>query len=106
MYKAKHHNKKEIIYYSLRYGQFITVPKGYPSDGATGAFDISSDGWWVHDVICDRGTWDDGTEISNWEASQVLQDILASEGRWFRKHTWFWSTWLLGGGEARTNGMW
>lgn len=98
-------NEIQIDYYSLRYKKWVTVPKGYLSDGATGAMDICSEGWWVHDVLCDRGTWDDGTPVTNWQASQVLQDILHSEGRWFRKRTWFWATWLLGGGKARDNGM-
>ena len=96
---------KEIKYYSVRYDKFITVPEGYPSDGATGAIDIYSNGWWVHDVLCDRGTFDDGTECNNLQASAILSDILKSEGRWFRARTWFITTWLFGGGKARENGM-
>lgn len=94
-----------IIYESPRYGKTVTVPKGYRSDGATGAMDITSRGWWVHDMLCDRGTWDDGTKLSNWQCSQVLQDILSSEGRKWQGHRWFWATWLFGGGQARANGM-
>lgn len=96
---------KEIVYESPRYKKTVTVPEGYPSDGATGAIDIYSDSWWVHDVLCDRGTFDDGTPCTNWQASQVLQDILKKEGRWFRSKYWFWFTWLFGGGKARDNGM-
>lgn len=102
----RYYAPRKIEYFSLRYNKWVTVPKGYPSDGATGAIDINTQGWWVHDVLCDKGTWDDGTPVTNWQASQVLSDILASEGRWFRKHTWFWATWILGGGEARGNGLW
>lgn len=104
-YYIKYYNPKEIHYYSKRYDKYVTVPYGYESDGATGARDIKSDSWWVHDVLCDRGYWDDGTPCTNWQASKVLQDILDDEGRWFRKHTWFWTTWLFGGGRARENGM-
>jgi hypothetical protein len=97
---------EEIFYTSPRYKQTCTVPEGYVSDGATGAMDISSQAWWVHDVLCDRGCWDDGTKLTNWQCSQVLQDILAFEGRYWQSKRWFWATWLMGGGKARKNGMW
>lgn len=103
---AKYLCPYEIKYFSERYRKWVTVEKGYPSDGATGGFDIWSEAWWVHDLLCDRGTWDDGTPVTNWQASQVLQDILVDEDRYFRSKTWFWATWLFGGGEARKNGMW
>ena len=96
-----YYNKKEIKYYSVRYDKYVTVPEGYPSDGATGAEDIYSDSWWVHDVLCDRGTWDDGSAVTNWQASQVLQDILRSEGRWLRSKYWFWFTYLFGGKKLK-----
>lgn len=99
-------NKEEFTYYSPTYDKGVTVPEGYRSDGATGAVDISSMGWWVHDVLCESGVWDDGTKVTNWQASKVLSEILDMEGRWFRKHTWFWATWIFGGGQARRNGMW
>lgn len=95
----------QINYYSPRYGKFVTVPMGYRSDGATGAWDIWSEGWWVHDKLCDTGTWDDGTPCYNNQASQVLSDILKKEGRWFRARYWKWFTWLFGGGKCRDNGM-
>ena len=107
---------KEIVYYSPRYKKTITVPVGYPSDGATGAFDTVSRYWWVHDLLCDRGTFDDGTELTNWQCSQVLQDILVEESKMFqgreRAYVWiasryrFWATWFIGGGKCRENGMW
>jgi hypothetical protein len=93
-------------YYSERYNRCVTVPYLYPSDGATGAFDIDSMAWWVHDVLCDRGTWDDKTKLSNWQASCVLSDILYSEGRWLRTWRWLFATFLFGGGKARENGLW
>jgi len=105
MGKIKYHSLKRIHYYSKRYGKWVTVPEGYPSDGATFAEDIYSDSWWVHDKLCDTGFWDDGTRVTNWQASMVLRDILLEEGRWIRAHRWFLPTFLFGGGECRKNGM-
>ena len=95
-----------IRHNSERYGKTVTVPAGYHSDGATGAIDIYSDGWWVHDWLCDHGVWDDGSPCNNWQASTVLSDILRAEGRWVRAIYWWPATWLFGGGKARKNGMW
>jgi hypothetical protein len=93
-------------YHSERYGRSITIHKGYPSDGATFAPDIDSDGWWVHDRICETGAWDAGTKITNWQASMVLYDIMRDEGYvgWFSR-VWRTVTFLIGGGAARENGM-
>lgn len=99
-----YHLKNTIIYYS-RYGKEIYVPKGYQSDGATGAIDIDSKGWWVHDYLCDQGTFADGSPCTNLQASTILSDILKNEGRWFRARSWFLMTFLFGGGECRANGM-
>lgn len=85
---------REIAYYSPRYKKYATVPEGYRSDGSTGGEDIVSEAWWVHDILCDRGAWDDKTKCSNRQASLVLYDILKSEGRWFRARTWFLATWI------------
>jgi len=106
MAKVKYACPAEILYFSERYDKYVTVPKGYASDGASGpASDIYSRGWWVHDVLCDRGKWDDGTRCTNWQASMVLSDILKSERRWVRSKTWLVATFLFGGGAARRNGM-
>lgn len=94
-----------LCYYSLRYNKWVLVEANDYSDGATGAKDIDSFVWLVHDDLCRTGKWEDGTKCNNWQASQVAQDILDSEDRWFRKYSWFWATWLLGGGKARKNGM-
>jgi len=96
MNKRIYHNPKEIIYISPRYGKQKTVPEGYISDGATGAVDIYSNAWWVHDILKWDKFWDDGTECSNTQASFVIYDILVSEGRWFRARTWFVATYLWG----------
>jgi len=95
--------KSRLVYYSKRYKKHITVPYGYPSDGATGAIDIDSNGWWVHDVLCDKGVFDDGTPCTNWQASTILSDILREEGRWVRAIYWWPFTYLFGGGECRKN---
>jgi len=97
---------KAIVYHSPRYKQTITVPAGFESDGATGAMDITSRGWWIHDVLCKNGKWDNGTKLNNWQCSQVLQDVLAEEGRYWQSKRWFWATWLFGGDKARQNGLW
>lgn len=96
---------KTIEYYSKRYKKYVTVAEGYRSDGATGAVDIYSNGWWVHDVLCDKGVFDDETPCNNLQASNILHDILRKEGRWFRARSWWLATYLFGGGKARDNGM-
>jgi len=96
---------EEIVYTSPRYGKTITIPAGYRSDGATGAMDITSRGWWIHDRLCE-GFWDDGTSLTNWQCSAVLHDVLISEGRYWQAKRWAVATWLFGGGRARENGMW
>ena len=93
-------------YYSPRFNRSVTVPEKLYSDGATGAKDVKSDAWGVHDVICRYGKWDDGTLIDNFTASTVLGDILWRDGFWFRSIYWWFATYLLGGGAARDNGMW
>ena len=96
---------KTIHYHSKRYNKNVTVLAGTRSDGATGAYDINSSSWWVHDELCIRGRFDGGSLCTNWQASRVLSDILKSEGYWFRSRTWFVMTFLFGGGRARKNGM-
>lgn len=90
-----------ICYYSPRYKKYILCEEGMRSDGATGAFDIFSNGWWVHDRLCNTGTFSDGSKCTTWQASMVLYDVLRSEGRWFRARSWFLPTLFLGGGETR-----
>jgi hypothetical protein len=93
------------IYYVSRYGKKVSIPTGRRSDGATGAWDIISEAWWVHDELCNTGKFDDGTPCTNLQASTILSDILKKEGRWFRARTWFITTLAFGGGKARENGV-
>jgi hypothetical protein len=95
-----------VTYYSERYGKSVTVSSPYRSDGATSAPDIDSDAWWFHDVLCDRGTWDDGTPLTNWQCSTVLYDTMRDDGfSWSRSTVWRHITFACGGGKARENGM-
>ena len=82
--KMKYTAKEAHSYYSPRYDKSISWPKGYKSDGATYAPDVSWEAFFAHDVACDRGKWDDGTAITRWEASNVYADILRGNG-WFGK---------------------
>jgi len=105
MAMKKYTNPAEIKFYSKRYGKYITVPKGYHSDGATGAIDIWSEAWWVHDKLCDTGKFDDGALCTNFMASSILCEVLRKEGRWIRSIFWWLPTFLFGGGKCRER-MW
>jgi len=94
-----------IHYHSRRYNKNVLVEVGTRSDGATGAYDLNSKSWWIHDQLCDTGVFCDGTKCTNWQASMILSDVLNEENRWFRSKTWFIATFLFGGGKARKNGM-
>lgn len=87
-WKTRYRCERTIVYYSERYGKYITVKQGFWSDGATGVIDLTSFGWWVHDVICVRWTWDDGTPVTVWQSSMVLHDIMKAEGRSVRARLW------------------
>ena len=98
--------RTSYLHYSERYDKYVMLEMGMRSDGATYAWDIISLGWWVHDKLCNTGKWADGTKLTNWQCSMVLSDILWDEGRYIRSQRWKYATFLLGGGEARKNGMW
>jgi hypothetical protein len=89
--------RSPIVYYSRRYGKWLTCPIGMDSDGASGpAMDITSQGWWCHDWACGHKRWDDGSYITPLQRSMILHDILRAEGRQIRAKTWmpvvwFWS---------------
>ena len=98
------------VYYSKRYNRTITVQKGFWCDGATGALDMDTDAWIIHDWICDSkngsdGKWDDGTLIDNWTASTILGDVLWLDGYKVRAVIWWWATWLFGCKACRKNGL-
>ena len=101
-----------VSYWCEYYKKFISVKHGDLSDGASGAADIRSLAWWVHDQLCRTGKFDDGTLCTNWQASKILRIILWQEWsikkpfRLIRGILWSPATWLFGGGQARVNGMW
>lgn len=98
---------RRIRYYSPRYKKWVTCEVGMRSDGATGAKDLrGSLSWWVHDKLCERCTWDDGTPVSNWQASRVASDILKVEKRHFRRFTWKYFTFVLGGWKIKRRNGW
>jgi hypothetical protein len=82
-----------IRYDSPRYFQTVTVPAGFPSDGASGpATDIVSISWFVHDMLCDTGRFDNGAICTRMMAANILYDILKAEGRTVRCWTWWLAT--------------
>lgn len=85
-------NDKRIDYFSPRYKKHVIVELSYKSDGATGARDVLTDGWWVHDVLKEFKVFADGSRCSNWKASHILRDILLRDGFYVRANTWFIST--------------
>lgn len=109
MSRIKYRLPYTIRYYSRRYDKWMTVPNGYPSDGASGpALDVWSEAWWVHDRACPNdegeaipaecvgfwernGFWDDGSACGPRESSHILADILRAEGRWARALAWYWA---------------
>lgn len=92
-------------YYSPRYNRSVLIELGMRSDGASGAVDIVSLGWWPHDKLTNSGRWEDGTPCTNWQASCVLSDILWSEGRKIRSIGWLFATFFFGGKKTKLNGM-
>ena len=85
---------ENYYYHSKRYDKGVAMKKGYTSDGATGAFDIISAGWFIHDKLCEDMAWADGTPATRWQGSRVLADILKAEGRMARSFTWKYATYL------------
>jgi hypothetical protein len=84
---------EDIRYFSARYGKWITVLAPYASDGASGpAEDVASVAWWVHDWICEKKRFDDGSYIGRLQRSFILHDILWEDGRYIRACTWFVAT--------------
>ena len=101
--KGEYELLSDFIYYSPRYLEVVIVKKGL-YDGATGAMDITTKAWWVHDQICKDPYFRSGKPITAWQASCILHDVLNDEGRWFRKYSWQYSTFLFGCKLAKKNG--
>lgn len=86
--------KESLYWFSSRYKKAITIVAPFKSDGATGAIDIVSLAWWVHDWLCVHRKFDDDTVCTPLMASLCLYDILKAEGRWIRAPFWFIATYL------------
>ena len=95
--------EEDVIYYSERYKGTILAKAGI-YDGATGAVDILSLAWVIHDQICNEPFFSDGRKITAWMAASILSDILKQEKRWFRSFTWKYMTFFLGCNKTRKNG--
>jgi hypothetical protein len=96
---------KDQFYWSKRYWKGIKAPSGFRWDGATGAKDLIKPSLF-HDILCNNACWEDGTPLTNWQASQVLKDILSAEGYSVRAYTWRWATFLLGGWGIKKRSGW
>lgn len=91
-------------YRSPRYGKSVVIDVGQVRDGASGAIDIESSAWWVHDQLCAEACWADRTPVTAWQAATVMRDILKAEGRWARAFYWRWATFFFGCKRPRANG--
>jgi hypothetical protein len=87
-------------------GKRKTIPHGMLSDGATLARDLCPRAFFTHDAICDNPYWDDGTPITNREASREYARILKAHGFPLRARIRFIATWLFGGREVKRVGGW
>ena len=92
---GKKYTLTEDVNYQYKHGKTIFIKKGTRSDGATGpALDIPSLSWWVHDIMIERGTWDNGDTITKTEEALVISKILMKEHRYFRSIYWGVSTFI------------
>ena len=107
-YRKRHDGLYECTesywYCSTRYGKRVHIIEGQVRDGASGAMDIKSSSWWVHDQLCADACWSDQTPVTAWQCAQVLSDILWDEGRKFRSVYWKWTTLFFGCKRPRENG--
>lgn len=94
-----------IYHYSRRYNRWVIVDSGKRSDGVTGGFDINSDAWWIHDELCDKCQFADGTPATNWQASWVYADKLWDDGYRYRSVYHWFLVFFLGCKKCRKNGM-
>ena len=83
-------------YHSKRYNKDVTIETGYYSDGSTGWLDMIARYFWVHDILCERKTWDDGSKCSRWQASMVLGDVAREDGCYVAGTAGVFFTWVAG----------
>ena len=102
---------RDQAYWSKRYKKFIKAAAGFKYNGADWVTDLEEDGEMsrgplFHDVLIVKAVWEDGSPVSNWQASKVLKDILSAEGHRLRKRTWFVMTFLFGGSNLKRKNGW
>jgi hypothetical protein len=83
-----------------------TIPDGRLSDGATCAKDLCPEAFFTHDEFCLDPYWDDGTPISNRQASLEYRKILKRNGFKLRSKIRFYATFLFGGGRIKKENGW
>ena len=88
--------RSPIRYYSKRYKKWIVVPKGFISDGATFAIDITTRAWWIHDLLCKENKFEDGTKCNRWQSSMILSDCLWEDDYRIQSILWFMPTLIAG----------
>ena len=64
---------------SVTYDKEKTVKEGYKSDGASGAIDICSVAWFVHDVL-NRDIIDEIITVKNEDAFATFRKLARTEG--------------------------
>lgn len=84
----------------------ISIPKYFRTDGATCAKDLVGLAWHIHDHICVYPYWDDGTPISNLQASWIYRSILIWHGKPVRSRLRFLATFLFGGSKVKRDVGW
>ena len=87
-------------------GKTKLIPKGRQSDGATCAIDLDPEAFFTHDEFCIDPYWDDGSPISNWEASSEYRKILKRNGHSVRGLVRHYATFLFGGGRIKKTNGW
>ncbi len=94
------------MYHRGKHGRIKTIPQGRQSDGATRAKDLCPEAFFTHDEFCIDPYWDDGTPITNWEASREYRKILKRYGYSMRGWVRHYATFLFGGGRIKKQNGW
>lgn len=89
-----------------KHGRIKTIPRRRQSDGATFAYDLCAEAFFTHDEFCKDPYWEDGTPVSNWEASWEYRRILERYGYPLRGVIRHYCTFLFGGGRIRKLNGW
>lgn len=119
--RVSYYAQHDIKWFSVRYNKGKTFKAGDCSDGATYAITRpESKSHWIHDAICNKPRWDDGSKITALQAAITIHDILRDEANIkLHKHRpisatlskitsvyWAVFTFLFGCTKARLNGWW